>query len=58
MMYVINWRYYDGSASGVIPYLFKRRGTAERFLAILQEHGHRSYSLEELKLYGEDDGNS
>ena len=55
-MFIIKWRYYDGSDSGVVPYIFKKLGTAKRFLEILKEHGNRCYALEELKDFGEEDG--
>ena len=59
-MFIIKWRYWDGSSSGVIPYIFKKRGTAQRFLEILEEHGSRRYEIEEVKDFDEqekEDGN-
>jgi hypothetical protein len=55
--FVIKWNFYDNSAAGVIPYVFSKLSTATRFKEILDVHGTRKYEIEELPVFGEDDGN-
>ena len=50
-LYVIEWRYYDGSGSGVVEYVFTAKDAAERICAMLQEHGSKQYAIRELHLW-------
>lgn len=49
-IYVIHWRHYDGSDSGLVRCAFDHRPDAERWLEILNEHGGRVYTIEALEL--------
>ena len=57
-MFVIKWRYYDGSSSGIIPYIFSKLGMATRFKEILDEHGCRGYEIEEIKVFEGDENDT
>ena len=50
-LYVIEWRFYDGSGSGVVEYVHTIREEAERICALLQEHGSKQYTVRELQLW-------
>jgi hypothetical protein len=47
-VYIIRWRFYDNSQSGILPYAYADRDEAVRTFEMLREHGSREYELDEL----------
>lgn len=48
-VYVVMWRYMDGSGAGIVK-AYNKPTQAEELRNLLEEHGSRSYSVIETEL--------
>lgn len=49
-IYVITWRWADGSGSGALPWAFTDRKVAELSLEVLRQEGNKVYELAAVQL--------
>ena len=48
-VFVVTWRYWDGSASGVVD-VFSTLESAQRVVGYLEIHGHEKYEIHEKEV--------